>query len=753
MLNSRFSTSLCMVLGASLTAPSFADETNVAATKSTAPQPTSASITVNPVATNDVARVSDSKKAEIAAKANESNASVPANILKPKKTSLFTRIRNFVFFWRKPTEKQESIPAEPTILVTVNGAPELLETNLREALQQIQVVEFEDFQSTLPRMRALATDAAQAVGYYTAHFRFSKANDRRLIVDVVPDTPVKVTSQNIEIKGEGEQDRAYIRLKKNPDLAVGDTFNHGEYEKTKNKIQSLATERGYFKGHYLTHDVQVTLPEKTVDIVLAYDTGVRYAFGDVIYKNSNPNKKLPLRPSVLATMQPFQSGEPYKASDLAKLSRNLLDTRYFNNVQVDAPTPEAPSDEPITPTEPIQATPASGVNTVDPSQQLAPESTLVAKPVDNTTVSKPTETNVVDANATKEKHENSVKPSIPVVVILNADHPNSAELGLGYGTDTGPRVRAQYRRVLVNDRGHSFDANLELSQINHALDLRYNIPVGNPLSDVVSLFGGYEDQVVKERNSLKVKTKTTTVGIQRTINPVGEWQRAYSLRYRGDVLENNAINVSPILLPPPFNVAGISSSQQALLAGFGLNQLITRGGANPTTGYRQFYQIDVASRSAFSDANMVILRAGIRALQTFAEKHQIVLSADVGTIITTDFNRVPYNLRFFAGGDQSIRGYDYKSLSTLVNGYEIGGQNLAVGSFEYNYLFKPKWRGAVFVDGGNAFDEKFNNPVKIGVGFGVRWASPVGPVRIDLAAGISEKSPPIRLVFYIGAPL
>lgn len=763
MLNSRFSPSICVLLGASLAAPSFAAETNTAESNvsESASQPVAQtgpeSAVVNPVATADVVTLSPTKKADAALDVANTNATAPVNLLKPPKPSLLTRISRVIFFWRKPAPSQEIIPVEPTISVEVNGAPDVLALNLRETLQQVQVIEFEDFQSGLPRLRALATDAAQAVGYYTANFRFSKVNDRQLRIDVVPDTPVKVTSQQILITGEGEKDRAYLRLQKNPDLAVGDTFNHAEYEKTKSRIQTLATERGYFDGRYVTHDVQVTLPPKTADIVLAYETGERYAFGNVIYKNSDPNKKLPLKPSVLATMQPFQPGEPYQASDLARLSRNLLDTRYFNNVQVDAPTPEAPADRAVSTPEPIQATPADGVNTVEPSKQLTQESIPVANQVETHPVTSPSaESNTVNANTvgTAEVNpEKKTKPSIPVVVILNADNPNSAEAGVGYGTDTGPRARAQYRRALVNDSGHSFDANLEFSQINHSLDLRYNIPRGNPLTDVVSIFGGYEDEALDESNGLEVRTKTTTVGIQRTINPVGEWQRTYSLRFRSDELENNALNVNPILLPPPFNVAGIRSNQQALLAGLGLNKLVSRGGANPTSGYRQFYQVDVAARSALSDANMVILRAGLRGLQTFAEKHQVVISADLGTIITTDFERVPYNLRFFAGGDQSIRGYDYKSLSTLVNGYQIGGQNLAVGSFEYNYLFKPKWRGAVFVDGGNAFDAEFTNSVKFGVGFGVRWASPVGPVRIDLAAGISEKSPPIRLVFYIGAPL
>jgi translocation and assembly module TamA len=536
----------------------------------------------------------------------------------------------------------------------------------------------------------------------------------------------------------------FIAIQKKPDLKVGDTLNHGEYQKTKNRILSVATDHGYFKGHYLTHDVQVTLPPKTADIDLTFDSDVRYIFGNVTYKNSQPNQKLPIKPSVLAALQPFKAGEPYDAARLAALSRNLQDTRYFNNVQVDAPTPDAVTDNIATPKNTsIQDLPQSDA----PAAQSNADSSVNKNglPQQKPSVTKPI--------LSSKSIDHAGKPSVPVVVTLNADNPNSVEAGVGFGTDTGPRIRAQYRRALVNDSGDSFDANTELSKTNNSLDLRYNIPMSNPLSDVVSVFGGYADQKLNQSKGLKVDTKTTTFGIQRTINPVGEWQRTYSLRFRGDELANSAINVDPSLLPRPFNVAGASSHQQALLAGFGLNQVITKGGINPTSGYRQYYQVDVGSRSAYSDANMIILRAGVRALQTFSDKHQVVLSADVGKIITNNFNQVPFNLRFFAGGDQSIRGYDYKSLSPLVNGFEVGGQNLVVGSFEYNYLFKPKLRGAVFVDAGNAFDNQFNTPIKVGVGFGVRYATPIGPIRIDLAAGVSERNPPIRLVFYIGAPL
>jgi len=785
---SRFSSGLTsfVFIGASLTSPILyaADTvTSSSAPATPAPDPTGAKpllhVDPNPMPVSAAAAASTAKV--IVATTPASKVNTTPTPLPPPKLGFWSRVHNVVFFWRKPivAESDGTVPAEPTISVKVYGAPDVLETNLKETLQQIRVSEMIDFQDDLARFRTMAQDAAQAVGYYNASFKFRRLSDNTIAVDVNPGEPVRVTSQKITISGEAKTDRSFIRLQNKPDINIGDVLNHGEYEKTKSKILNLALDHGYFKGHYLVHDVKVTLPPKTADITLAYDSGVRYRFGEITYKNSNGSSKLPLKPSVLALLQPFKEGQPYDAGQLAKLSRNLQDTRYFNNVQVDAPTPDPSEDEVKQPAQGADAavvapdgsvsasSTVQATSSTDPQQSPSATSEAVTTTT-STPVASPAETSTsLDASTNKSPSgllsasspdelpaPSKAAPSIPVVVTLNADQPNSAEVGLGFGTDTGPRIRTQYRRALVNDSGDSFDANAEISKIQHTFDVRYNKPIKSPLEDVVSLFGGYEDQKLSQSNSLTVDTKTLTVGIEHTVKPKGDWQRTYSVRYRLDRVQNNPLpDVDPALLPLPFNVEGVATKQQSLLAGFGLNKITSRGGANPTSGFRQFYQIEVGNKAAMSDADMIIVQAGFRALQTFYENHQIVLSADLGTIITPDFSKVPYNLRFFAGGDQSIRGFDYKSLSTLVNGYEVGGQSLAVGSVEYNYMFQPKWRGAVFFDAGNAFDRRFTDPVKMGAGFGIRWASPVGPVRVDIAAGISERSPPIRLVFYIGAPL
>jgi len=119
--------------------------------------------------------------------------------------------------------------------------------------------------------------------------------------------------------------------------------------------------------------------------------------------------------------------------------------------------------------------------------------------------------------------------------------------------------------------------------------------------------------------------------------------------------------------------------------------------------------------------------------------------------------------RFFAGGDQSIRGFDYQSQGptitvnsdTQTKELVVGGRYLAVGSLEYQYYFAPAWRAALFTDGGNAFDfrESENFDLLYSVGTGVHWISPIGPVRLDVAYGLSESDPEVKFHITIGAEL
>lgn len=680
--------------------------------------------------------------------------------IEPEKPSLFRRVRQ----WFGGADGSENFIAEPVISVSVRwvdslptssasgleswmdapvaeveplslpkplpaltteqreAALALLQKNLTASLERVTVEEFKEFSDSLPRLRSLARDAAQAVGFYESQFFFRRTAADQLEVDVVAGEPVRVNTQEIDVQGQAQEQRRFQRIESQPDLAFGDVLNHAKYEQTKTRIASAALERGYFDGKWQANEVVVTLPDHIADIRLIYQSGNRYRFGDIEFGTTVEGMPLPVRLELLEALLPFQTGDRYDARDVQTLSRQLLDVRWFNNIEVTAFTPDAIKNQQASASTSTASTASSG--------------------------------DVTDASLNKA----AVQKVVPIRVLVDARQPNSAEAGIGYGTDTGIRFRSQYRRALVNDKGHSLDANLELSQIRQALDTRYSLPYKHPLRDTLSVFGGFEREQVEQLDAaFEIETLGGTFGVERSIRPSpDDWQRTLSLRYRIDRVDVNFDDLQEArLIEPDTNSNTISLTQQVLLAGYALNKVTSRGGVDPYQGRRQLYQLEVGSEALLSDVDLAILRAGWRAIESFTEsrKHQLVGRLDLATILTDNFEAVPYNLRFFAGGDQSIRGYDYKSLSTVRDGELSGGQNLAVGSLEYNYRFLDAWRGAVFVDAGNAFDENFTDNVKVGAGLGVRWSSPIGPIRIDVAAGLSETSVPIRLHFFIGPSL
>ena len=154
-----------------------------------------------------------------------------------------------------------------------------------------------------------------------------------------------------------------------------------------------------------------------------------------------------------------------------------------------------------------------------------------------------------------------------------------------------------------------------------------------------------------------------------------------------------------------------------------------------------------------SDTNLLNGTVLLRGLTTLAQNHRFLGRVQFGGSATNGYKSVPPSLRFFAGGDQSVRGYDYQTLSpTNGDGDRIGGRYMVAGSAEYQYQIADKWRLATFVDQGNAFNTLDFPSLKTGVGFGVRWVSPVGPLRLDLAKALDDDGG-IRLHFSMGPEL
>ena len=687
-----------------------------------------------------------------------------------KKLNVFQRII------QKVRPKLNNTVIVEKIHVDVEGATPPLAANIKAKLSIFTVEAFSDFNSSVPQLRTLANQAAQAVGYYNAQFKFKKQSNNKLQVIVTRNEPVLIGEQNIEFSGAGENLPQLQVIRVLPDQESGDILNQGLYENTKARIVEAANNNGFFDSYWRLHDLKILQPQNKADIHLKYETGNRYKIGQVEFRMSDPTKPFPVDLDILEKLAPWKDGADYTAWRVNALSNNLTNTRYFNYTLVDAIKPD-PIQKPLELPPDLQALVdarkisegelmADNRNKVvaasaeEVTQNVVDEQTFAGTtPKEQLPAARMQQTEQQDKQAEIERLQQQARidQKIPVIVTLNADKLNNLEAGIGYGTDTGVRLRSQYRRAIVNNRGHSFDANMEVSQIRQAFDGKYNIPYNHPLNDFVSIVGGYEREERDDvGNNLNLLIESAVFGADRIIKGSRkEWQHVFGVRYRLDRITQNGVIENEDDLPDAFMIPGAKPEQQSLLLGYQVSKTNSDNRVNPTKGFKQTYSVQLGSDALLTDTNMAIVDATWKTLYSFGKNdvHQLVGGTQLGYIFTQDFEKVPYNLRYFAGGDQSLRGFDYKSLSPEEFGYKVGGQGLAVGSFEYNYQFKDGWRAAIFTDFGNAFDQKFSNDVEYSLGLGIRWKSPIGPIRLDVASGLSDEGHPIRLHFFIGSQL
>ena len=238
------------------------------------------------------------------------------------------------------TAKVDRISADVIVVATPNSsdvsakayaqALENLKTNLKAKLSSFTQESFSDFPSALPQLRTLSNQAAQAMGFYNAEFKFEKLSENRVRVRVTANAPVQIKEQNIELSGAGENQPQFQVIRLLPDQDIGDIFNHGLYEQTKTRINDAASNNGFFDGYWRLHDVKVAQPQNTADVNLRYETGERYKLGPVEFRMSDSTQPLPIDMDVLQSMVSWEDGADYTFWRVNGLANNLTNSRYFN---------------------------------------------------------------------------------------------------------------------------------------------------------------------------------------------------------------------------------------------------------------------------------------------------------------------------------------------------------------------------------------------------------------------------------------
>lgn len=344
---------------------------------------------------------------------------------------------------------------------------------------------------------------------------------------------------------------------------------------------------------------------------------------------------------------------------------------------------------------------------------------------------------------------------VPVNVQLRMKPKNTVRFGIGYSTDVKTRLRAGWIKPWINSRGRSLSMQSEISSVHQSVDARFQTPVLGKLDHEYTQGLTWERDEVERRKTISLTLGYTfpLTNRQSLLARSSRWVLAPFVR-----IDNEK-----------FTELGLQEEATSLIPGFEIRRRRKRGGLNPYWGDYLRLGYETGLKVLASEQNFHQLTISGKLIRSYfhQDSHdhsgfRLLAAMNLGAIFNGGpVSEIPDSFRFRAGGDQSVRGFAYKSIgpeSTRVIGgvssVEIdveGAQKLAVISLEVDRAVAEKWRAAFFVDGGDAFDDQFD--WNVGTGFGLRWLSPVGPIKMDWAFAVSETSSPFRIHFSMGLDL
>lgn len=323
---------------------------------------------------------------------------------------------------------------------------------------------------------------------------------------------------------------------------------------------------------------------------------------------------------------------------------------------------------------------------------------------------------------------------VPIDINLKPNKRNRYRIGLGYSTDTGPRLKLDWKSRRVGRKGHRMHTEFMISEPISSLSSEYVIPLERPTVDYIR-FGASLEHFNSDTNQgdRALLNATHSISLDRG------WRRSLGLEYSYEDFKIGDQEDSARLLVPSIDWLRIKRDSKTRIR----------------RGKRLNFRIEGASDAVLSSTSYFQLYASGKFIDGFGSKDWRLLSrVELGATWADDFSKLPPSKRFFAGGDNTVRGFSYEDLGPENDsGDVVGGRYLAVGGLELDRRISGKWSGALFVDFGNAFDPDYDSETAYGVGFGVRWHSPVGPVRFDIASGRVEDERHWRLHVVVGPEL
>ncbi len=567
---------------------------------------------------------------------------------------------------KKNIDKKDS-EASP-ITVTVSGASEDLENNLKAFLPSLRILKCDSSQNRVDRFIEASADklvaAGEALGYFNAKYKMTatkKATCWSLNINAKAGETVKVDKQDIELNGMGKQNKAFQSILENPPYRLGDVLVSQHYLDYKMRLKRTANSLGFFDAELSRHIIKVNPFTNKATIELTFNTGERYRIGKIDVQQEILTGKY------LHRYIRLKEGADFSADEIIHQQRVLEKSGYYKTVQVTANYKEA-------------------------SNHLIP----------------------VTIKATRRKRY-------------------TYKGTMGFASDTGLFLQLGMDVHWVNSRGHQLSTTTRYSEKDPAIGLNYKIPLHNPEFEHLNLSASWSRSDNNDIRGTAIK-----LGADYHRRSDSNWDQVISLSYLDEKTE---IDGEPTL------------HSQLTLFGIGTNKTRKNDSLFPTQGWRFNGGLNGAVEGFLSDQTLLQARADGKYLHTFSNDGKILLRGDIGATLFGDFNEMPKSLRFFAGGQSSVRGFSFESIGERNRAGEVvGGKNLLVMSAEYEHPVMDKISAAVFVDAGSAFDDWGDYALDVGFGIGARYKSPLGPIRVDFAAPEDDPSD-LKFYFSLGPDL
>ena len=338
--------------------------------------------------------------------------------------------------------------------------------------------------------------------------------------------------------------------------------------------------------------------------------------------------------------------------------------------------------------------------------------------------------------------EPATAAAAPVTVRVGEAPLQQATVGVGISANSGARVSLEHLHRRVFDQRATLSNQLEWGTKRSAWTGELSSHTQPGLYR--NLFGYSAERV--ESDTDVVSSLRTRLGrsydsqrIERIV--FGEVERA---RTRPTLQETRAAGVRSDVVSATLNFHGVWRDVDSILL--------------PTRGQSLALQSGIGSVRALDDDGAAgegsggFSRMHVRAQwwRPFGDWYTQA-RIEVGQVFAGDDVAVPDTQRFRAGGDDSVRGYAWRSLTPQLNGVDVGGRVIATASLEVAHPISerlPNVWWAAFIDAGRAADDWKGFEPAWGAGVGVRWRSPVGPLRADVAYGEEVKA--FRLHLSVG---